>query len=453
MNDPKREDLRVQQSKAVLVGVLDPSQKLNREHALDELAGLVKTAGVKVVGRMTQVRGRMIPATCLGKGKLDELKQMVDVCGADLVVFDNDLTPSQERNLEKQTGRVIVDRSEVILDIFAARARTYEARLQVELAQLQYFRNRLRKRWSHLERIEGGVGAGRGPGEKQIETDRRLIDKRIAELKKRLAEVEKRRERTVCARREQLTVSIVGYTNAGKSTLMNALTGSEVYVADKLFATLDTRTRRWHIPHWGEVLLSDTVGFVRNLPHHLVASFRSTLEEARHADLLIHVVDAADPEAESQIDTVNRVLEEIGVASANSLIVLNKMDRVTDRGVVDVLRRRFDDSVSISAATGQGLDRLAEAVAARLANGYADVEIETGAGNGKLFAYLAERAEIKSREYFDSRVKLVCRIPKAIAKRLNEDGTIVTLQNGSLDSHADAAVSHNGHSTHAPIWP
>ena len=164
---------------------------------------------------------------------------------------------------------------------------------------------------------------------------------------------------------------------------------------------------------------------------HLVASFRSTLEEARHADLLIHVVDAADPEAEAQIDTVNRVLEEIGVNSANSLIVLNKMDRVKDRGIVDVLRRRFDDSVSISAATGQGLDRLAEAVAARLANGYADVEIETGAGNGRLFAYLAERAEIKSREYFDSRVKLVCRMPKVIAERLNEDGTIVTLQNGS----------------------
>jgi len=306
--------------------------------------------------------------------------------------------------------------------------------------------------WTHLERIEGGIGASRGPGEKQIETDRRLIDRRIAELKKRLGEVEKRRERTVSARREQLTVSIVGYTNAGKSTLMNALTGADVYVADKLFATLDTRTRRWHIPHWGEVLLSDTVGFVRNLPHHLVASFRSTLEEARHADLLIHVVDAADPEAEAQIDTVNRVLEEIGVNSANSLIVLNKMDRVQDRGIVDVLRRRFDDSVSISAATGQGLDRLAEAVAARLANGYADVEIETGAGNGKLFAYLAERAEIKSREYFDSRVKLVCRIPKAIAERLNEDGTIVTLQNGSPRTHTEEAIPQNGHSpNHAPL--
>jgi GTP-binding protein HflX len=432
-SDPKREELRVQQSKAVLVSVLDPAQKIDREHALDELAGLVKTAGVKVVGRMMQVRGKLVPATCLGRGKVEELKLLVDTSGANLVVFDNSLTPAQSRNLEKETGRVIVDRSEVILDIFASRARTYEARLQVELAQLQYFRNRLKRRWVHLERIEGGVGAGRGPGEKQIETDRRLIDKRIAELKKRLAEVEKRRERTVSARREQLTVSIVGYTNAGKSTLMNALTGADLYVADKLFATLDTRTRRWQIPHWGEVLLSDTVGFVRNLPHDLVASFRSTLEEARHADLLLHVVDASDPDAEHQIDTVNKVLGEIGIANQNAVIVLNKMDAVKDRTLVDVLRHRFQDSVSISAATGHGLDALAKAVAERLADGYVDVEIETGAGNGRLLAYLAEHAEIKSRDYVDSRVRLVCRLPKMIADRLSEEDDTRVHRNGHTE--------------------
>jgi GTP-binding protein HflX len=441
--DPKREELRVQQTKAVLVAVLDAAQKNNREHALDELAGLVKTAGVKVVGTMTQVRSKLIPATLLGKGKLEELKLLLDSSGADLVVFDNSLTPAQSRNIEKETGRIIVDRSEVILDIFANRARTYEARLQVELAQLQYFRNRLRRRWSHLERIEGGVGAGRGPGETQIETDRRLIDRRIAELKKRLAEVEKRRERTVSARHEQMTVSIVGYTNAGKSTLMNALTGADVLVADKLFATLDTRTRRWQLPKWGEVLLSDTVGFVRNLPHDLVASFRSTLEEARHADLLLHVVDAADPEAEAQVDTVNRVLEEIGVDSSNALIVLNKMDKVRDRAVVDVLRRRFQESISISAATGDGLDRLGDAVAARLADGYVDVAVETGAGNGRLLAYLADHAEIKSREYTDSRVTLVCRVPKALVNRLSDEETVVTVRNGLAPAPTnDKAVAH-----------
>ena len=440
--DPKREELRVQQTKAVLVAVLDTAQKNNREHALDELAGLVKTAGVKVVGTMTQVRSKLIPATLLGKGKLEELKLLLDSSGADLVVFDNSLTPAQSRNIEKETGRIIVDRSEVILDIFANRARTYEARLQVELAQLQYFRNRLRRRWSHLERIEGGVG--RGPGETQLETDRRLIDRRIAELKRNAwRESRSRRERTVSARHEQMTVSIVGYTNAGKSTLMNALTGADVLVADKLFATLDTRTRRWQLPKWGEVLLSDTVGFVRNLPHDLVASFRSTLEEARHADLLLHVVDAADPEAEAQVDTVNRVLEEIGVDSSNALIVLNKMDKVTDRAVVDVLRRRFQESISISAATGDGLDRLGDAVAARLADGYVDVAVETGAGNGRLLAYLADHAEIKSREYTDSRVTLVCRVPKALVNRLSDEETVVTVRNGLAAAPTnDKAVAH-----------
>jgi GTP-binding protein HflX len=270
-----------------------------------------------------------------------------------------------------------------------------------------------------------------------------LIDRRIAELKKRLAEVEKRRERTVSARHEQMTVSIVGYTNAGKSTLMNALTGADVLVADKLFATLDTRTRRWQLPKWGEVLLSDTVGFVRNLPHDLVASFRSTLEEARHADLLLHVVDAADPEAEAQVDTVNRVLEEIGVDSSNALIVLNKMDKVRDRAVVDVLRRRFQESISISAATGDGLDRLGDAVAARLADGYVDVAVETGAGNGRLLAYLADHAEIKSREYTDSRVTLVCRVPKALVNRLSDEETVVTVRNGLAPAPTnDKAVAH-----------
>ncbi|MGE3315449.1 MAG: GTPase HflX [Planctomycetaceae bacterium] len=431
MAAPKREELAVQQKRAVLVAVVDPANKLDKERVLDELKGLVKTAGVNVVGTLVQSRGRPDIATCLGKGKLEELKQLVEMTDAELVVFDNNLTPSQGRNLEKATDRVIVDRSEVILDIFASRARTYEAKLQVELAQLLYFRNRLKRMWTHLERIEGGVGAGRGPGEKQIETDRRLIDKRTAELKKKLQEVEKRRERTVANRNEHLTVSIVGYTNAGKSTLMNALTGAEVYVADKLFATLDTRTRRWHLPHWGDVLLSDTVGFVRDLPHHLVASFKSTLEEARHADLLLHVVDASDPEAERQIQTVETVLDEIGVNHSNSLIVLNKIDAVKDRSVVDVLRSRFADSVTVSAVKGVGLDKLAEAVAARLAASYVDAEIQTDVGNGRLFAYLAEHAEVVDKEYFDSRVKIRARMPRAVMERLRSDDVTISLVNGS----------------------
>jgi GTP-binding protein HflX len=241
--EPIREELQVQHRTAVLVSVPDPSRNLGKERALDELKGLVKTAGVKVVGELVQLRGRPHPGTCLGKGKIDELKDLVDATGAELIIFDNNLTPGQGRHLEQATQRVIVDRSELILDIFATHARTAEARLQVELAQLQYTRTRLKRMWTHLERIEGGIGASRGPGEKQIETDRRIIDQRIDELKIRLAEVEVRRERMVRQRDVHSLVSLVGYTIAGKSTLMNALTGADVYVADQLFATLDTRTR------------------------------------------------------------------------------------------------------------------------------------------------------------------------------------------------------------------
>ncbi len=342
-----------------------------------------------------------------------------------------------------------MDRSELILDIFASNARTAESRLQVELAQLLYYRPRLKRLWTHLERIEGGVGAGRGPGEKQLETDRRLIDKRIAELKKKLVEVAERRERDVQrrGRTEAFAVGIVGYTNAGKSTLMNALTGADVYVADKLFATLDTRTRRWDVPHWGEILLSDTVGFVRNLPHHLVASFRSTLEEARRADLLLHVVDASNPEAELQIATVYKVLDEIGIGTENLLLVLNKIDKAIadDRTTFDILRHEHPDAVAVSSKTGEGFDKLRTAVTERL-GGYVATEIETSAGNGKLLSFLAQHGDVTDREYADNRVTLKCRLPKAIAERLSHDAGDL-LPDGRLtrldeEAGADANGTH-----------
>ena len=419
MGDPKRESLKVGSQRAVLVGVFHPDEGFNRYNALDELKGLVKTAGVEVVGEMVQCRETPHPSLCIGRGKVEELKQLVESTDAQMVIFDNNLSPSQGRALEQSLQKPIVDRSEVILDIFATHARTHEAMLQVELAQLMYYRTRLKRMWTHLERVggggTGGLGAGRGPGEKQLETDRRLIDKRISELKQKLHEVEDRRARTVSLRREQPTVSLVGYTNAGKSTLMRRLTGADVLVEDKLFATLDTRTRRWKLPGFGDVLLSDTVGFVRNLPHHLVASFRSTLEEARHAGLLLHVVDASSPEAERQIHTVYEVLSEIGIEVKNVLLVLNKVDQVADPSVIDVLRRHYDDTVTISAATGDGIDRLAAVVAERLSGGFVEVEIEASAGDGRLFAWLTQHAEELSREYPDesaSRVRIVCRIPR-----------------------------------------
>ena len=433
--EPKREELRVRHQKAILATVVDSSQRVDKEHVLNELRGLAKTAGVQVVGTLVQARGNPDPATFLGKGKLEELKTLIAATDAELVVFDNNLSPAQGRNLEKETNRVIVDRSEVILDIFASTARTYEARLQVELAQLLYSRNRLKRLWTHLERIEGGVGAGRGPGEKQIETDRRLIDRRVAELKRKLREVEQRRRQTVARRSDELTVSLVGYTNAGKSTLMNALTGSDVLVADKLFATLDTRTRRWQVPNCGDVLLSDTVGFIRDLPHHLVASFRSTLEEARQARLLLHVVDASDPAAEQQVEIVHEVLGEIGVDDSNMLLVLNKVDACEDRARVDILRSRYPGSITISAKTGMGLARLTEGAAERLGDGYVEAEIETNVANGRLFAYLAEHAEIKGRSYHDeTRVTLSCRIARYFLSRLNGSDTHITV-NGHAAAH------------------
>jgi GTP-binding protein HflX len=424
---PIREELQTQHRTAILVSVPDSSRNLGKEQALDELKGLVKTAGVKVVGELVQMRGRPHPGTCLGKGKIQELKDLVDATGAELVIFDNNLSPSQGRHLEQETQRIIVDRSELILDIFATHARTAESRLQVELAQLQYTRTRLKRMWTHLERIEGGIGASRGPGEKQIETDRRLIDHRIDELKARLAEVEIRRERMVRQRESHALVSLVGYTNAGKSTLMNALTGADVYVADQLFATLDTRTRKWSIPQFGDLLLSDTVGFVRDLPHSLIASFKSTLEEARQADLLLHVVDVSNPEAEEQADTVERVLDEIGVEGRKFILVLNKIDALKDRGIVDILRAKYAHSVTVSAVTGEGLDKLGLLVGELLGEGYVEAEITTSAGNGKLFAFLAEHAEVTHTEYEDSTAILRCRIARNILWRVNGEGTTVRL--------------------------
>ncbi|QDT35698.1 GTPase HflX [Stratiformator vulcanicus] len=450
MGDPKRDQLQVKQKRAVLAAVITPDDPLSKEHALDELKGLVETAGVMVVGELIQNRQNPHPAHCLGTGKLEELAELAKATDAELIIFDNNLSPAQGRNLEEQTGTVIVDRSEVILDIFASNARTYEAKLQVELAQLLYFRPRLKRLWTHLERIEGGVGAGRGPGEKQLETDRRLLDRRVAELKRKLGEVEGRRRRAVDARDENPTVSLVGYTNAGKSTLMNALTGADVYVANKLFATLDTRTRKWSVPNWGELLLSDTVGFVRNLPHHLVASFRSTLEEARQADLLLHVVDASNPEAEEQIRTVYEVLEEIGVETDSVQLVFNKIDKAEAEGpsTLDILRREFPDAVSVSAATGRGIERLTELVTIRLGDGYVDAVIDTSAGNGKLLAFLAAHGVIQNRDYVDSRVRVEVRLPRTTADRIFADESLV-----DEDTKFELLSAKSGESLGDPLQP
>jgi GTP-binding protein HflX len=409
--DIPREELTVHRERAFLVSVALPERPWISTDPVEELHGLATTAGALVVGSLVQRRQNIIPATYIGKGKLAELQQQVKAADADVIIFDNDLSPAQVRNLEKATEIKVLDRSELILDIFATRARTAEARLQVELAQLEYALPRLRRMWTHLSRYTGGIGL-RGPGETQLEEDRRLVDHRIRDLRNRLVEVQARKEREVRSRGEEHTVSLVGYTNAGKSTLMNALTGAGVYVEDKLFSTLDTRTRQWHLKDWGRVLLSDTVGFIRDLPHHLVASFKATLEETRQARLLLHVVDASSLAAEEQIKAVNQVLTEIGCADRPTLLVLNKLDQVSDRSYLDVLRKHHPRAVAVSATTGQGLDNLREAVMEALSADFADAEIETNAGNGRVLAYLNAHAEIYRQQYVDNQVKIRCFLPR-----------------------------------------
>jgi GTP-binding protein HflX len=333
----------------------------------------------------------------------------------------------------------VLDRTEVILDIFANRAKTHEARLAVELAQLEYSLPRLKRMWTHLSRMKMGVGM-RGPGEKQLESDRRLVEKRIIDLKRDLDVILRRKEREVAARRDRRTVSLVGYTNAGKSTLMNVLTDASVLAEDKLFATLDTRTRRWHLPGWGPVLLSDTVGFIRNLPHRLIASFKATLEEARQADLLLHVADASNPAVGDQISAVYNVLKEIGIQEKDTILVLNKIDRLHDPGRLAPIRSRYPHAIEISAATGMGLTRLASAVSDALSYSLLDLDIKMSPANGRLLAYLADKGEVLSRTFTDHHVTVHCRIDRRYMAHLS--GQEAEISEHPKNGHA---ANGNGH--------
>jgi GTP-binding protein HflX len=418
---------------SILVGVILPDHEAHGD-PLEELEGLATTAGSRVVGRLTQRRAAPDVTAYLGKGKLEELKQLVDANDADVVLFDNDLSPAQTRNLEDAAGVKVLDRSELILDIFASRAQTTQARLAVELAQLQYSLPRLKQMWTHLSRLKMGIGM-RGPGEKQLEVDRRLVEKRIADLRGELRQIERRKEREVAARADRMTVSLVGYTNAGKSTLLNKLTGSDVLTENRLFATLDTRTRRWQLPGWGPVLLSDTVGFIRDLPHHLIASFKATLEESRQADLLLHVADASNPAALDQIAVVYEVLESLTVERKDTLLVLNKVD-AADRAQLASILTRYPHALPISAHTGQGLPQLSAAVSQALSHSFLDVDVETRIDNGRLLAMLSSHGEVLSKRYHDDRVTVHCRIPQRAMSHFRGPETTI---------RPHGAPSSNGH--------
>jgi GTP-binding protein HflX len=423
-------ELSVRQERAILVGVDLREAEIDAKESLEELAALAGSAGAIVVDQMIQRRDRINATFFIGKGKVDELAQRVRMRDAEVIVFDDDLSPGQLRELEEACECKVIDRSELILDIFAGRARTHEARLQVELAQLEYTAPRLRGMWTHLERIAGaggGTGVGtvggigtRGPGERQIEIDRRLVDRRVTQLKRQISEIDRRKVRQVRARHEHFNASLVGYTNAGKSTLMNTLTGAEVFVADRLFATLDTKTRRWNLGGGVYALLSDTVGFVRRLPHHLVASFKATLEETFHADLLLHVVDASSPTAWQQYQAVQKVLEELGCHENRTIVLLNKIDAVHDEAELSVLRHQLPDAMPISARSGAGLDRLVEAVRKMVAGDPRHVVLRLPAGDGKAASAVEHKGEVADRRYVDGHVEMDVTLGGWVLERLVE---------------------------------
>ena len=439
MSQIHREELRVAAERAVLAAVLLPQDRasVDRDDPFRELRALAGTAGAVVVGEILQNRRTPSSRTYLGSGKTRELAELVELTDASLVIFDNDLAPAQIKAIEEATRCKVVDRSELILDIFANRATTHAAKLQVEIAQLEYTYPRLRAMWSHLEQIVGGapVGIGtRGPGEKQLEIDRRLVQSRLGQLRREVREIQSRKVREVRRRNvNYFTVGLVGYTNAGKSTLFNGLSAGGAFAHEKLFATLSTRIERWDLGGGNTVMLSDTVGFIRNLPHHLVASFRSTLEETVHAQLIIVVVDISDPAATSHLETVNATLDEIEATNQPRLLALNKIDQLLDRNELLVWLNRFPEAIAISAATGEGFEALAETVRAHLTGPLSEVRIGASMADGRTIEFLEKRCEVLSRNYADGRADLTVRIGRRQFDQLLARGARITV-NG-LDPH------------------
>ncbi len=379
---------------------MDHRERRFEEESLEELSALADTAGAEVLDTILQEKRRLDPATLIGRGKLEELSARVRDLGASLVIFDSELTPGQAKNLESSLNKKVVDRSGLILDIFARRARSHEAQIQVELAQLEYFLPRLTRQWTHLSRQEGGIGT-RGPGETQLETDRRAVNKRIAVLRRKLDRIELQRETRRSTRRKIQKAALVGYTNAGKSTLINSLTKADVFVEDRLFATLDATIRQLPLEQHRQVLLIDTVGFIRKLPARLVASFRSTLEETREADLLIHVVDLSHPGFPDQMETVQRELKELGCSDKPVLLVGNKVDRLPDRSSLTRIKEQYNDIVFTSALRGLGLNELKEKLLGLLEKCEKIGEVRIPISNTKLISYIHQTARVIRKEYED----------------------------------------------------
>ena len=410
-----------------------PGAKRVVDDHLRELSELADTAGAIVVGELTQQIDRPNPATYLGAGKIDELRARVAAEDASLVIFDDELSPSQAKNIEDAIGKRVMDRAELILDIFATRARTSEAKVQVELAQLEYMLPRLTRMWTHLEKFRGGIGM-RGPGETQLETDRRLVSHRIKVLRERLVDVQRGRALQRQLRKNEFRASLVGYTNAGKSSILRGLSGADdVFVENRLFATLDPLTREVELPDHAHVLLTDTVGFIRKLPHHLVASFRATLEETSEADLLLHVVDAGSPTWEDQRIVVEQVLDELGVNDRPKLLVFNKIDLLDEQelsALQDRIGALVPSSVFVSTVTEGGLEPLRRALAGALRARRPLSEIRMSPSDGKLLAEIHRGGEVLDQRMDGDDLLVEARVDDVLAGKLRRAGATVAASNG-----------------------
>lgn len=414
------ERVSIAHEKAVLVGVILPgmTKALMEEH-LDELSLLAQTAGAEVVGRYIQRRDRINPTYFIGKGKAQQIIQQAQELDVQLIIFDDELSPSQIRNFLKISDSIkVIDRTGLILDIFQRHAQTRESKTQVELAHLQYLLPRLTRLWTHLERQMGGIGTRAGAGETQIEVDRRIIRDRIAKLRKDLKKIDKERETQSKRRKEMFRVALVGYTNAGKSTLLNALTGADVFVQDQLFATLDTTIRTLEVNDHHRLLLSDSVGFIRKLPHTLVASFRSTLMEVLEADLLLLMLDGSSYLLDEQLQTVREVLNEIGARDKEAMLVINKIDLIEDPEILQGLKARFPEAVFISALNHLRLDALQEAMVEEMEKSYRTAQVVFDPGLGKEIATVFQEVEVLDTSYEDDGVHLTIRGERVTVERL-----------------------------------
>jgi len=412
---------RKQRERALLIGLeQDGVSKWDLRDSMEELRELASSAGAEVVDTVTQKLPKPTAPFYIGKGKAEALKDSVQNQQVTSVIFNDELSPAQGRNLENLLSRKVLDRTQLILDIFAQRARSREGRLQIELAQLQYLLPRLTRMWSHLSRQSGGIGT-RGPGETQLEVDRRRVQERIARLERELEAVRKHRsvQRQGRKRHQWPVAAVVGYTNAGKSTLLNLMTGADVLAVDKLFATLDPTTRSFTLPNNQRVLLTDTVGFLRKLPHTLIESFKATLEEVSEADLLIHVVDLSQPRVDEHMHAVDNVVTELGAFGKQTLIVFNKVDILENRDLAEIYRRRFAGSVAISARTGQGIDQFVEALQSALGAWRLRSRFRVPLSESNLIAEVHRVGHVLDLQYDGDHAVITAHVPPHLEQRLS----------------------------------